>query len=549
MVRDVRTYLQRVASRLSGAFEFEEFGTEEELYFWSLVSEIASREQVPNFKELVQVMDQIYGASVHCAYEGGDGESLTLFRQMVQSANVDRLFEIAKGEGASSGNKQEFRMEFEEQLQNLETQLPWKDDFRTSGSIMMSFGECRYLPLYQGDRFWGVYIVGPYVSCPEAVQPKLAIVGRLLAKWLQQIKDRDTQNRERYQESAQQELGAVGTGSLHTENLMKLFLGQITQQLQADGAAVLSAPHGEYERTVLSNFEIPDKLLNKLAESTETASKLEQQGQLSPEWSEHEINLLRARLINEEQSSDSWLLITGYQANEIKEQSEIEVFVEIDALLQAVSHLVDYRRRHIDFTDRLIDDYEALIRHLEKDKPRTYLHTPRVRAFALEIGKPLGLEEQELETLSIAAGLHDVGYAAGTIIHSADRMGIDLEHPRLGYNLIDDLPLSEDVKQGVLTHHEWIDGSGTPKGVHGEDIPWTGKVLGLAEFIVDFVEHNQPSDVTEAEDHQQKINELTDALVERADQQFDMLLVPHAVDLVKRLGWKKCLTLGTDTTE
>lgn len=550
MANDVKSYIQRVTSRLTEAFELNEFGTEEELYFWSLLSEIASRNQTPNFKEVVQTIDLIFGASVHCVYHGGDGEQLTLFRQMVQSGNIERVYKMIKGEAANSGNEKQFKIEFQEQLQNIEAQLDWRDDFRSPGTMMMNFGKCFYMPLYYEDQIWGIYVVGPYVTCPDRLQPKLAIVGRMLARWLNGMKDESNRDDKRYQLSAEKELGSIGTGSLDTDNLMRLYLGHLSRQLNSIGTAVIGISKIEANVEILSNFQMPKEILEIFNNDPEKGDELEKHLKLPLPASDataeqQSISHLHAKLLKEELMNHNWYLISGYTSDAVTpDQSHNQ---DISESLQALVDLLDYRHTHAQFSDKLIKDYEALVRSFEKLSERTYWHTERVKAVALKFAEPLQLEQTETNELSVAARLHDIGYAAGSVLQSIDHMGLDLEHPQLSYDLIEDLPISDEVKQGVLTHHEWIDGSGTPRGATSEDIPWIGKLLGLAEFIVEFLERNQPQGSVEESENEQKITELTDALVERADQQFDMLLVPHAVEIVKSLGWKGCLKLGVDT--
>ena len=63
-------------------------------------------------------------------------------------------------------------------------------------------------------------------------------------------------------------------------------------------------------------------------------------------------------------------------------------------------------------------------------------------------------------------------------------------HPRLGYNTIanaEALSLIEDeevvgfAKDMVLTHHEWWNGNGYPRGLAGEEIPIGGRILAVVD--------------------------------------------------------------------
>jgi putative two-component system response regulator len=56
-------------------------------------------------------------------------------------------------------------------------------------------------------------------------------------------------------------------------------------------------------------------------------------------------------------------------------------------------------------------------------------------------------------------------------------------HPQLGADIIGegDDPLLKLARQLALTHHENYDGSGYPKGLKGEAIPWGGRVMAIVD--------------------------------------------------------------------
>ena len=54
-------------------------------------------------------------------------------------------------------------------------------------------------------------------------------------------------------------------------------------------------------------------------------------------------------------------------------------------------------------------------------------------------------------------------------------------HPSIGASILGAIKQMRDVVPGVLCHHERIDGKGYPQGLSGEQIPLTGKIVGLAD--------------------------------------------------------------------
>jgi putative two-component system response regulator len=115
--------------------------------------------------------------------------------------------------------------------------------------------------------------------------------------------------------------------------------------------------------------------------------------------------------------------------------------------------------------------------------------------------------------LAIAAPLHDVGKLGvpAEILRKKEKLSVpDWErvkrHPELGAEIIGehDDPLLQLARQVALTHHEHWDGSGYPKGLKGEAIPWPGRVMALVDSFeamttTQFYREAMPIDAVAAE--------------------------------------------------
>ncbi len=154
-------------------------------------------------------------------------------------------------------------------------------------------------------------------------------------------------------------------------------------------------------------------------------------------------------------------------------------------------NLLDFQEKNYSISESVIDTYYNLLRGMEKSRKSTYFHTPRIVAFADKFSILLGLDANEKETLLMAAKLHDIGYTGAVEINEQLNVGGELEHPLIGELMVKMLPIHSDVKNGIRMHHEWVNGSGTPKGLTGSEIIWTGKILGILEYITEFIENNQ----------------------------------------------------------
>jgi putative nucleotidyltransferase with HDIG domain len=136
-----------------------------------------------------------------------------------------------------------------------------------------------------------------------------------------------------------------------------------------------------------------------------------------------------------------------------------------------------------EFAERYVETLKALAKALDARLPQTQDHHPRVAGVATALGRELGLADSRLEALDTAGLIHDVGLAAVGGAEGAAES--DIEHPSVGASLIEHLPVHSDLVAAVATHHEWHDGWGFPQGLAGEHIPVAGRVLGMAEFLVE----------------------------------------------------------------
>jgi HD-GYP domain-containing protein (c-di-GMP phosphodiesterase class II) len=118
----------------------------------------------------------------------------------------------------------------------------------------------------------------------------------------------------------------------------------------------------------------------------------------------------------------------------------------------------------------------------------TRRHADQVTVHALKLGESVGLTEESLETLKLAAMLHDVGKLGlgPRVLRKPAPLTADEErsvrrHIDIGETIIRDLPRVAEVLEAVHSHHERYDGSGYPSGLFGEDIPLLARILAIAD--------------------------------------------------------------------
>jgi HD-GYP domain-containing protein (c-di-GMP phosphodiesterase class II) len=111
-----------------------------------------------------------------------------------------------------------------------------------------------------------------------------------------------------------------------------------------------------------------------------------------------------------------------------------------------------------------------------------------VARIAVELGRELGLQEDELSDIYLAGLLHDVGKIgvrddilckAGPL--SDEEFDHIKQHVVIGYRILADLHPIRNLLPAVLHHHERIDGKGYPDGLEGDRIPLLARILAVAD--------------------------------------------------------------------
>jgi putative two-component system response regulator len=135
---------------------------------------------------------------------------------------------------------------------------------------------------------------------------------------------------------------------------------------------------------------------------------------------------------------------------------------------------------------------ERLVRAIELHDAETGAHINRMARIASYLASQLGLDDEQILLLRTAAPMHDVGKIA-TPYEILRKPGpltpeerVEMErHTEVGHQILADSEseLLQMAARIALTHHEWFDGSGYPRGLSGEEIPIEGRVVAVADVF------------------------------------------------------------------
>ncbi len=134
---------------------------------------------------------------------------------------------------------------------------------------------------------------------------------------------------------------------------------------------------------------------------------------------------------------------------------------------------------------------EIMTLAIESRDPSKTGHSYRVAELACRIGRAMGLQGQDYKDLYYASILHDIGLLAGNDPRYLPSMASRMErtpermNPLVGAELVKNIKLLASIGPIIRHHRENMDGTGSPMGLRGGDIPLGSRILALAESLDD----------------------------------------------------------------
>jgi len=160
------------------------------------------------------------------------------------------------------------------------------------------------------------------------------------------------------------------------------------------------------------------------------------------------------------------------------------------------------------------------------------IHSFTVGRIARRFAQSLAWSDREIERVTVAAILHDVGmreldydnlYTKERL--SPDELKLMREHPSLSALLVEEIPFPYPVAPLIRHHHERFDGGGYPDGLAGDQIPIGARMIHIIEAYDAMTSRNSYRAPVSAHD-------ALDEIVREAGKQFDPDLAPRFRELM-----------------
>lgn len=194
--------------------------------------------------------------------------------------------------------------------------------------------------------------------------------------------------------------------------------------------------------------------------------------------------------------------------------------------------------------------YEATMRSLIKSVETKDLytrgHSERVSRASVLIGRRAGMREDRVASLRYAGMLHDVGKLGvpTNVLQKAGRLTDDeyeaiQQHPVRGREIVKDLEFLGEAIEGILLHHERIDGRGYPLGKAGSEIPEFARIIAVADAFDSMTTTRSYRGARSLEDAFEELRRCKGS-------QFDPVMVEALIEAVEAKGWDASDTMPTD---
>jgi hypothetical protein len=189
------------------------------------------------------------------------------------------------------------------------------------------------------------------------------------------------------------------------------------------------------------------------------------------------------------------------------DETEIELLTELGGDLafgienlrtRAQRDLIAHQHKHHAEIMRhnLEDALRAIATTVEMRDPYTAGHERRVSELAVAIAQELGLDEDKIHGLRLAASVHDLGKIRipAEILSKPGKLS-DIEfmliktHPQAGYDILKDVDFPWPIADMVWQHHERMDGTGYPQGLQGSQILLESRILAVADVVEAMASH------------------------------------------------------------
>lgn len=170
----------------------------------------------------------------------------------------------------------------------------------------------------------------------------------------------------------------------------------------------------------------------------------------------------------------------GYSTKEQPEEDIIQVLRQAEDFM--------YKRKLLESKSIRSSIVGSIKQTLYERGVESEQHTKRLALLGTQIGRAMGLPDNEINELELLAMLHDIGKIAISdhILKKTEKLTTEeaqelKRHTDIGYRIAQSVPELAPIAECILSHHEWWNGQGYPQNLKGAAIPLQSRIISVVD--------------------------------------------------------------------
>ena len=298
-------------------------------------------------------------------------------------------------------------------------------------------------------------------------------------------------------------------------NFLQMACDSLTEIIFVEGIAILLEKNVDDEQRLVvaagsglidideqTSAILHSRMMEEINSGKEALLDSEVDSPFRYNWPDNIKNIIAVPLCGKEKAesrvagkiqNESYIIGLMVAINRIGKQDFDSTDVKLfNSVASGCAVFIENGRLFKDLKELFIGSLRALTNSIDAKDKYTHGHSERVafisRWIAERFSERQPLEQEKIHEIYLAGLLHDIGkIGIDEAVLRKDGKLTEQEfsriklHPSIGAGILREIKQMRDIVPGVLCHHERADGKGYPNGLRGEQIPLTGKIVGLAD--------------------------------------------------------------------
>ena len=186
-----------------------------------------------------------------------------------------------------------------------------------------------------------------------------------------------------------------------------------------------------------------------------------------------------------------------------------------------------YRKKLTESQSMRNKTISLILQSLNQADSKEKRHSENVSKIAVKIGELLNLNQQTLKEIELAGLMNDIGKIAINNevltkfgIFSESEMIEIRRHPEIGYHILKSVDEYAPLAECALSHHERWDGTGYPRGLKQDEIPFIARIIQIADAFDAMTSFRSYKETL-------SIQEALEEIKNNSGTQFDPDIVKH----------------------